>query len=116
MFPTIGLLAGFLLAKLLRQSSATARTIALETGIQNIPLTLTVITLSFSFRNLPKIFPQVFISSIFMLIETVIPIICYRLVKRFFKSKSDTKNREEEKYQSDAEKGAEVSLMVDAQQ
>lgn len=113
-FPTFGLLTGFLLAKLFRQSNTNARTIALETGIQNIPLTLTVITLSFPFRLLPKILPQVLITSIFILIETIISIIFYRCVKRFGKSKNDIRE-EGGKYKSDTEKGAEESLMVDEQ-
>lgn len=113
-FPTFGLLAGFLLAKLFRQSNTYARTIALETGIQNIPLTLTVITLSFPFRDLPKIFPQVLITSIFILIETIISITCYRLVKKIGKSKNNIRE-EGETYKSDTEKCVEVSLMVDAQ-
>lgn len=113
-FPTFGLLTGFLLAKLFRQSNTNARTIALETGIQNIPLTLTVITLSFPFQLLPKILPQVLITSIFILIETIISITCYRLVKKFGKSKNDIRE-EGGKYKSDTEKGAEESLMVDEQ-
>lgn len=42
-----GMLAGYWLARLLRQDTNRARTISLETGIQNGPLAILIVTLSF---------------------------------------------------------------------
>jgi BASS family bile acid:Na+ symporter len=44
----VGMLLGFVLARLLRQDANRSRTIALETGIQNGPLAVLIVTLTFS--------------------------------------------------------------------
>ena len=44
----IGMVLGFVLARLLRQDANRSRTIALETGIQNGPLAVLIVTLTFS--------------------------------------------------------------------
>jgi len=44
----IGMALGFLLARLLRQDRNRSRTIALETGIQNGPLAVLIVTLTFT--------------------------------------------------------------------
>jgi sodium/bile acid cotransporter 2 len=44
----VGMVLGFFLARLLRQDANRSRTIALETGIQNGPLAVLIVTLTFS--------------------------------------------------------------------
>ncbi|MFM7533321.1 MAG: transporter, partial [Rubrivivax sp.] len=44
----VGMVLGFVLARLLRQDANRSRTIALETGIQNGPLAVLIVTLTFS--------------------------------------------------------------------
>ena len=46
--PAIGLTLGYAFATLVKRSKPERKTIAIECGIQNVPVALTVITLSFS--------------------------------------------------------------------
>lgn len=46
--PAIGLTLGYVFATILKRSKPERKTIAIECGIQNVPVALTVITLSFS--------------------------------------------------------------------
>lgn len=45
--PTIGLTLGYALATVLKQSKPIRKTIAIECGVQNVPVALTIIALSF---------------------------------------------------------------------
>lgn len=45
--PTIGLTLGYGLATVLKQSKPVRKTIAIECGVQNVPVALTIIALSF---------------------------------------------------------------------
>ncbi|XP_045216889.2 ileal sodium/bile acid cotransporter-like [Mercenaria mercenaria] len=59
---SVGFALGYIVAKLFRMNATHARTVALETGIQNVPLCLTLITLSFPKQMIPKlvIFPLLY--------------------------------------------------------
>lgn len=94
-FSGAGLTFGFLVTKLFRMSYKRARTIAMETGVQNIPLALTVISLSFPFPDVPAIIALPLIASYFVLSEIFLLIIGYRLWRRFCNNKN---NDTEEQY------------------
>ncbi|CAC5426359.1 SLC10A2 [Mytilus coruscus] len=80
--PFAGFLFGYLVALLLRQDHVRCRTIALETGIQNFPLCMSLLTLTYS----NDVFAEI---SLFPLLYGVTCILCslvflgiYRLVER----------------------------------
>lgn len=80
LLPFIGFLFGYLVAFILRQDPVKCRTIALETGIQNFPLCMTLLTLTYTKEKFAEI-------SLCPLLYGVTSIICscvflgiYRLV------------------------------------
>lgn len=82
LLPFAGFLFGYLVAMICRQDPVRCRTIALETGIQNFPLCMTLLTLTYS----KDMFAQI---SLFPLLYGVTCILCslvflgiYRLVER----------------------------------
>ena len=48
--PIIGLTLGYGLSTVLKQSKPIRKTIAIECGVQNVPIALTIIALSFPFE------------------------------------------------------------------
>ena len=59
-----------------------ARTVALETGIQNFPLCMTLVSLSFPKDLIPQLalFPLLY--GVFVLTNSVIFVIIYKVIKR----------------------------------
>lgn len=82
--PFFGFTFGYVLARILRQSHAKCRTIAFETGSQNVALTLTLIFLTFDedpdFDDLMT-FPSLY--AIFIFVDAIIVVIVYKLVMHF---------------------------------
>ena len=84
MLPYFGFGFGYTLARILRQSHKKCRTVAFETGSQNVALSLTLILLSFSdspdFGDLMT-FPSLY--GIFIFVDAVIVVLVYRLVLHY---------------------------------
>ena len=74
-----GILLGFVFARTLRMSPPDARTIALETGIQNGPLALAIIALSFSGEEQQATIAVAALYSLFMLIISTLATLLFRL-------------------------------------
>lgn len=102
---------GYALTKLLRMNNIYARTVAIETGAQNVPLTLTVISLSFSGDVLRSIAALPIICSNLMLAELIIFSFIYNIFKRLNKTRMSKTITELEK--DDAEKAVEMKLIVE---
>ncbi|KAF7496086.1 Ileal sodium/bile acid cotransporter [Sarcoptes scabiei] len=89
LLPLLGLALGFACASLFRLPYPARRTIAIEAGIQNVGTALTIITLSFPFEHLKKVWLFPFLYSFSMLAVCCVVAIIYHLQKRFsHKSKS----------------------------
>ncbi|XP_072050138.1 ileal sodium/bile acid cotransporter-like [Amphiura filiformis] len=90
MLPYFGFTFGYVLARILKQSHTKCRTIAFETGSQNVALSLTLISFSDSpqFGDL-MIFPSLF--GIFIFVDAVIVVLLYRIVTHFKTEPSFTK-------------------------
>ncbi|XP_027194938.2 ileal sodium/bile acid cotransporter-like [Dermatophagoides pteronyssinus] len=83
LLPILGLTLGFFAASLFRLSFAVRRTIAIEAGIQNVGTALTIITLSFPFEQLRKVWLFPFLYAFSMLAICCIVAVLYQLQKRF---------------------------------
>ncbi len=95
--PIAGFVLGYILAFVLRMSPDLQRTIAFETGCQNVALTMSVITLLFSeeIRKELIIYPILF--GIVMPLEAVLGVVVYKIYKQYVvgdKGEYDTKNNE----------------------
>ena len=78
----IGMALGYLLSRLLRQDANRSRTIALETGIQNGPLAVLIVTLSFAGTMQQDILLIPVLYSLFIVISS-------SLVTMVFRRRSD---------------------------
>uniref|UniRef100_A0A8D2Q315 Solute carrier family 10 member 6 n=1 Tax=Varanus komodoensis TaxID=61221 RepID=A0A8D2Q315_VARKO len=67
-FPLVGYLAGFLLARLTCQSWQRCRTISVGTGTQNMQLCVTALQMSFSAKHFGQVLPFLMIYAIFQLL------------------------------------------------
>jgi len=74
----IGMALGFLLARLLRQDRNRSRTIALETGIQNGPLAVLIVTLSFSGAMQQEVLLIPVLYSLFIVISSTFVTLFFR--------------------------------------
>ena len=99
--PFLGFGLGYGIARIMRQSHKKCRTVAFETGCQNVALTLTLILLTFS--DHPKFgdlvtFPSLY--GILQIIDALICVIIWKIVTEFSKTEavvevsSDDKNVE----------------------
>lgn len=70
--PFVGFAFGYIVAKLCRMNSMQARTVALETGIQNFPLCMTLISLSFPRNMIPKLVLFPLLYGVFVLTNSCI--------------------------------------------
>ncbi|KAG1680852.1 Ileal sodium/bile acid cotransporter [Nymphon striatum] len=88
-FPIIGFVLGFILAKLAQREMKVCKAISFETGSQNVPLALTVLFLTFPFDVLEEAtaFPQLY--AVIMLIEYGGFVIVYNIHLKFFSSQKD---------------------------
>ncbi|KAJ8307922.1 hypothetical protein KUTeg_014527 [Tegillarca granosa] len=85
--PMIGFAFGFCVAALFRMEQAHRRTVALETGIQNFPLCMTLLTLTFTREIFAKI-------SLFPLMYGVTCIICSMICVAIYKLVTKLKNNQ----------------------
>ena len=90
--PFAGFIFGYIVALICRQDPVRCRTIALETGIQNFPLCMTLLTLTFSNTMFAEI-------SLFPLLYGVTCIICSLVFLGIYKIsafvKSDRKTKQQ---------------------
>jgi bile acid transporter len=73
-----GMLLGYWLARLLRQDNNRSRTISLETGIQNGPLAVLIVTLTFSGEMQQQVLLIPVLYSLFIVISSSIITVWYR--------------------------------------
>ena len=89
MMPFLGFGLGYGMARILKESHKKCRTIAFETGCQNVALTLTVILLTFSdhprFSDLMT-FPCLF--GIFVMIDAIFCVIIWKIFTKFSKTQT----------------------------
>ena len=73
-----GFIFGYFLSRILGLSSAQSRTVSLETGIQNTPLTMAIITLSFSdaLHNKMLLIPCIY--ALFIVIDSCLATLVFR--------------------------------------
>ena len=110
--PAFGLSVGYSVPKILRMDSVYARTVAIETAVQNFPLCFAVIILSFPRRYLVKIAFLPFVSALGVIICCTMLVLFYKLVKKIKKRKEsyNSKNRRT-LTNGDAEQAVELKLI-----
>lgn len=81
--PAIGIVIGFAMSKILRQDSKYARTVAIETAMQNLPHCLAVISLSFPRQHMTKLLLFPIIAGVAQLCICFGLVIVYRLLKKY---------------------------------
>lgn len=109
--PTCGIIIGYLLSKLLRMSNSYARTVAIETSVQNFPLCFGVMVLSFSGDALPKVLLAPLISVVAVIINSTAFVLLYMLVNKIRGQKEGRKNNNYElKYEEEKDVGVELII------
>ncbi|KAJ6215712.1 hypothetical protein RDWZM_010212 [Blomia tropicalis] len=88
LLPLLGLILGFGAASIFGLDYPIRRTIAIEAGIQNVGTALTIITLSFPFEQLRKVWLFPFLYAFSMLAVCCVIAVLYRLQKRLGRKKS----------------------------
>lgn len=102
LLPTTGFMFGYLVATIFRMDTPRRITVSLETGIQNFPLCMTLLTLTFD----KGMFAQI---SLFPLLYGVSCIVCSILFLFVYKGVVFVRNRrKKEKYQFDAVAKSEI--------
>ncbi|XP_056424715.1 sodium-dependent organic anion transporter [Hyla sarda] len=89
-YPLLGYVLGFCLAVITRQPWQRCRTIALETGAQNVQMCSTILQLSFNPQQLVHMFTFPLIYGSFQLLNGMFIVAAYQLYKRKFRSRSST--------------------------
>jgi predicted Na+-dependent transporter len=81
LLPFTGFLFGYVVASIFRMKHFERRTVALETGIQNFPLCMTLLTMSFSRDRFAEIslFPLLY--GVTCILASVVFAVVYRVVK-----------------------------------
>ncbi|XP_041086958.1 solute carrier family 10 member 6-like [Polyodon spathula] len=90
-YPMIGYMSGFLLAVSVRQPWQRCRTIAMETGAQNVQICSTVLQLSFPPKQLVLMFTFPIIYGSFQLLDGLVIVAVYQIYKRIFQNNSADK-------------------------
>ncbi|XP_071481163.1 ileal sodium/bile acid cotransporter-like [Diadema antillarum] len=83
LLPSLGATVGYALALLLRRSTVQSRTIAFETGLQNVSLAITLILLTF--KDTPHLYTLLIYPSLYgpcMMFEGFAAVFVYKLVNR----------------------------------
>ncbi|XP_063794728.1 sodium-dependent organic anion transporter [Pseudophryne corroboree] len=83
-YPLLGYVLGFCMAVMMRQSWQRCRTIALETGAQNVQMCSTVLQLSFTPKQLVQMFTFPLIYASFQFLNGMLLVAAYQLYKRKF--------------------------------
>ncbi|XP_063281908.1 sodium-dependent organic anion transporter [Pelobates fuscus] len=83
-YPLLGYISGFGIAVIVRQPWPRCRTIALETGAQNVQMCSTVLQLSFSPKQLVQMFTFPLIYASFQFVNGMLLVAAYQLYKRLF--------------------------------
>ncbi|XP_053317713.1 sodium-dependent organic anion transporter isoform X1 [Spea bombifrons] len=81
-YPLLGYISGFCMAIVVRQPWQRCRTIALETGAQNVQMCSTVLQLSFTPKQLVQMFTFPLIYASFQFINGMLLVAAYQLYKR----------------------------------
>ncbi|XP_071964896.1 ileal sodium/bile acid cotransporter-like [Antedon mediterranea] len=94
--PPIAFLLGYIIAYVLRQSRKKCRTIAIETGSQNIALAITIIAISYAdnedfFQIL--IYPSLF--GPFLLIDSAICVLVFKMIEKRMKPENDNEESQQ---------------------
>uniref|UniRef100_T1II40 Ileal sodium/bile acid cotransporter n=1 Tax=Strigamia maritima TaxID=126957 RepID=T1II40_STRMM len=93
--PILGFSFGFIWARVFKMSYKDARTVAFETGSQNVPLALTIILLSFPFDKQKEMAPIPLLFAIFIHIEAIIGCLLYWWWKNQKKLHAEKKEKPE---------------------
>jgi BASS family bile acid:Na+ symporter len=76
----IGMVLGYVLARMLRQDPRRSRTIALETGIQNGPLAVLIVTLTFSGTMQQEVLLIPILYSLFIVLSSTAVTLWFRAI------------------------------------
>uniref|UniRef100_UPI00358E377E ileal sodium/bile acid cotransporter n=1 Tax=Myxine glutinosa TaxID=7769 RepID=UPI00358E377E len=109
LFPCIGYVLGFILARLVNQPWFRCRTIALETGSQNSQLCTTILQLSFTSKQLDLMFTFPLFYSIFQLGSAFLMAGAYLLYKRKYPESIEKAGMDEEDFKKEPSKVADVA-------
>ncbi|XP_006626732.3 sodium-dependent organic anion transporter [Lepisosteus oculatus] len=90
-YPMIGYAAGFITAAVVRQPWKRCRTIALETGAQNVQVCSTMLQLSFPAEQLVLMFTFPLIYGSFQLLNGLLIVTVYQIYKKVTSDKPDDK-------------------------
>ncbi|XP_036886494.1 solute carrier family 10 member 6 [Sturnira hondurensis] len=91
-FPSIGYVAGFLLALLTHHSWPRCRTISLETGAQNIQMCVTMLQLSFTSEQMVQMISFPLAYGLFQMVDGILIVAAYKMYKRRLKNKHRKRN------------------------
>ncbi|XP_075054570.1 sodium-dependent organic anion transporter [Mixophyes fleayi] len=90
-YPLLGYVLGFCMAVIVRQPWQRCRTIALETGAQNVQMCSTVLQLSFTPKQLVQMFTFPLIYASFQFVNGMLLVAAYQLYKRTYRNRSKEK-------------------------
>ncbi|RWS14429.1 ileal sodium/bile acid cotransporter-like protein 3 [Dinothrombium tinctorium] len=94
LLPLLGLSLGYSLASIFGLSYAQRRTIAIESGIQNIGTALAIVSLSYPFHQLRKVWLFPFMYAFSMLGICIVMAVIFQLQKKFVREKFDIAGRD----------------------
>jgi len=109
--PFIGFAFGYIVAKLFRLNAVMARTVALETGVQNFPLCMTVITLSFPSHVISKLALFPLLSGVFIITNSCVFLFAYLIVKKIKSIRSGDNDQPRKELHDEEQKTPEMELM-----
>ncbi|KAF6132898.1 solute carrier family 10 member 6 [Phyllostomus discolor] len=91
-FPSIGYVAGFLLALLTHHTWPRCRTISLETGAQNIQMCIAMLQLSFTAEQMVQMISFPLAYGLFQMVDGILIVAAYQIYKRRLKNKHRKRN------------------------
>ena len=97
--------------KLLGMNNVYARTVSIETGMQNFPLCIGVITLSFPPQLLYKIVLVPMVTGLGVLSNCSVFVIIYRVIRKFKENRERKAKKALVMSKDDAEKAVELELL-----
>lgn len=112
--PTVGITVGIVVSRIFRQDYKYARTVAIETAMQNFPLCIGVISLSFPRQHIPKLLLFPLVTGLGILCNCLALVIGYRIMKKCKDRKKSNKNRKcKIASEDEAKKEVEKELIVE---